>query len=78
MVNLTGRRMKALKMQNLSQMNIKNFEEQKVGCRVPPPPHTHTPVSREMLTCVCGWTVQAIMEAIREAIAEDESGAGGP
>ena len=30
MLNLTGSRMKALKMQNLSQMNITNFEHQKV------------------------------------------------
>ena len=32
-VNLTGTRLKTLKMQNLSQMSITNFEHQKVsGC----------------------------------------------
>lgn len=72
-LNLTGSRLKKLKIQNLSQMNIKDFEHQRVRDRS---------VWRllqdlsELLFCLPA-SPQVIMQAIRAAL-EAESGAGEP
>ncbi len=77
-LNLTGPRLRVLQIQNLAQMNIRDFAHQKVGiCSSQlsqPSELTGNPAAIIVDRSFTWMTVlQEIMQAIREAIAEDGS-----